>query len=109
MPIKVVKDDPIFSGIEGDPQIMALHFKELGGLPKGFELLAFSEECTVQVIKQIGKPVYGFQLHPEAFTEGPDDIRSGLTSLVYPDGHGQTCPDGRVILTNFFRIAGIIQ
>ena len=109
MPIKVVKDDPIFAGIECDPQIMALHFKELDRVPEGFELLASSEECTVQVIKQKDKPAYGFQLHPEAYTEGPDDMRSGLVSQVYPHGHGQIQPDGRTILENFFWIAGIIQ
>jgi GMP synthase-like glutamine amidotransferase len=102
MPIKVVKDDPIFAGIGAEPHIMASHFKELDRVPAGFELLASSGECTIQVIKRVDKPIYGFQLHPEAYTEGPEDSRSGLVSRVYPRGHGQTRPDGRTILDNFF-------
>ena len=108
MPIQVLKDDPIFAGIDGNPNLMALHYKEVDRLPEGFEVLASSAECPFQVIKQFDKPVYGFQLHPEAYCEYPDDMRAGLVSLVYPQGHGQARPYGRTILENFFRIAGIV-
>lgn len=109
MPFHIIKQDPIFKGIQGNPTLMACHFQELNRVPRGFELLASTEECEVQVIKQSGKPVYGFQFHPEAYTEGPDDMRSILVCEVYPQGHGRIRPDGRAILENFFRIADIIQ
>ena len=109
MPLQIIKQDPIFVGIQGSPTLMACHFQELDRVPMGFELLASTEECEVQVIKLSGKPVYGFQFHPEAYTEGHDDMRSVLVCEVYPKGHDQIQTDGRTIIENFFRIAGIIQ
>jgi len=108
-PIKVLKDDPIFFGIDGEPKLMALHYEQLEYVPQGFEWLASSQACDIQVIKQIDRPVYGFQLHPEAYCEQPTDNRSALVRKIYPQGFGQVQTDGRMIIENFFRIGGLIK
>ena len=52
--------------------------------------------------------MYGTQFHPEGYTEWPRDHRSELVTLVYPEGDCEVLPDGRRLLANFFRVAGIL-
>lgn len=66
-----------------------------------------TDVCRIQAIKRIGRPVYGTQFHPEAYIVDPADRRSWLVDLVYPDGHATKRPDGRGLLINFFRTAGV--
>jgi len=106
-PVRVTRSDPLFDGLSEAPIFLAAHYAESKGTPPGFELLASTDACRVQAIRQTGKPVYGVQFHPEAYTETPDDRRSWLVRTVYPQGYPQAQPDGRTLLTNFFRIAGI--
>ena len=49
--------------------------------------LADSEACPIQAMRHVRRPLYGFQFHPERYTEAH--------------------PDGRTILANFFRLAGL--
>jgi len=63
------------------------HFWELKDLPEGFVRLADSEACPIQAMRHVRRPLYGFQFHPERYTEAH--------------------PDGRTILANFFRLAGL--
>jgi len=77
-------DDPIFDGLESSVPISQSHRYALIETPKGFDLLATSETCRVQVIRRRGRLHYGFQGHFER-------------------GWANTTPHGRVLLGNFFR------
>ena len=71
------------------PVIMESHYWEIYRLPEGFDLLASTPWCRIQVIQHRELPVYGTQGHPEAYT---DDY-----------------PDGKRLLRNFAVATGIIQ
>jgi hypothetical protein len=53
-------------------------------------------------------PLYGVQFHPEAFMDGEVGPIPWLIDWVYPNGMEGTHLDGRNVLANFFRIAGIL-
>ena len=107
MPVQILQEDPIFAGIKRPPVFLEVHYWEVKTAPAGFQVLAATQECPIQVLKHEKGPVYGTQFHPEGFSEGPDDLRSGLVRLVYPTGYPEPCPDGRILLSNFFRLAGL--
>ncbi|MBI5820801.1 MAG: hypothetical protein HZA88_17675 [Verrucomicrobia bacterium] len=87
MPVRIVKRDPLFDGLPDEIIVPQRHYAECKQLPAEFDLLASSAECKVQVIKHRDRPVYGTQFHPE----------------IYDDEH----PHGKLLLQNFFRIAGV--
>lgn len=106
-PVTVVADDPVLDGLNRTPVLLEVHYCEVKRLPPGFHLLASTPDCTVQLMRRDDQPVYGAQFHPEGYTEWPNDDRSELVNLIYPSGYHRAAPDGRRLLQNFFRIAGI--
>ena len=84
--VRIVMPDPIFEGLPETMIMPERHYAECKVLPEEFDLLASSDECKVQMIKHKTRCVYGTQFHPE----------------IYDDVH----PHGKVLLENFFRIAG---
>ena len=58
-------DDQLMQGIAPQFDLDASHVEELSGLPDGFELLATSEPCRVQIMRHATRPFYGVQCHPE--------------------------------------------
>jgi GMP synthase-like glutamine amidotransferase len=107
VPVRVLKPDPLFEGLGEEPVFLAAHYWEVKETPPGFELLASSDVCRVQAIRQVGKSVYGTQFHPEAYVEGEHDRRGWLIDLVYPEGYLGEQTDGRRLLANFLKAAGI--
>jgi GMP synthase-like glutamine amidotransferase len=89
LPVQVQKEDPIFNGLGKEPIFFESHYWEIKQMPPGFELLASTQECRIQTIKHKQYPIYGTQFHPE------------VNSADYMDG--------RKLLANFFRIAGILK
>jgi GMP synthase-like glutamine amidotransferase len=87
LPVKVIKDDPIFTGLGQQPVFFESHYWEIKQVPSEFELLASTDECKVQTMRHQQFPIYGTQFHPE--------VNSAENR------------DGRALLANFFRIAGI--
>jgi len=106
--VKVVKRDPLFEGLGDEPRscpapgtmghsnqsqdrgeldMLEQHVSECADLPAEFELLASTDVCRVQAIKHKSKLLYATQFHPEA----------------YEEGH----MDGKKLLQNFFKIAGV--
>jgi GMP synthase (glutamine-hydrolysing) len=85
--VRVVQRDPLFAGLSDDMVMLEQHVSECSELPAEFELLASSDVCRVQAIRHKTKPLYATQFHPEA----------------YDDEH----PDGKRLLQNFFRLAGV--
>jgi len=89
--VEVVRDDPIFRGLEKGLYVAESHYCEVKELPKELKLLASTPDCRVQAFRHRTRPIYGCQFHPES------------TELRY-GGH---YPDGRKFLENFFRVVGI--
>jgi GMP synthase (glutamine-hydrolysing) len=83
--VKISGDDPLFAGLGDTVVVEQRHFWELKSVPCGFEPIASSEACAIQAIRHGSRPLYGVQFHPERYSESH--------------------PDGRTILTNFFRLA----
>jgi GMP synthase-like glutamine amidotransferase len=86
--IQILDDDPLFAGLGDTAVVEQRHFWELKALPVGFTRLAGSEACPIQAMRHESRPLYGLQFHPERYTE--------------------VHPDGRAILANFFRLAGLV-
>jgi GMP synthase-like glutamine amidotransferase len=108
MPVHVVDADPILEGLGASPVFLQVHYCEVKELPRGFKVLASSDECRIQMIRRLDRPVYGTQSHPEGYTEWAHDWRNPLVKLVYPGGYPQARLAGRDLLANFFRIAGVL-
>ena len=87
LPVNVIQDDPIFASLGKQPVFFESHYWGIEQVPAEFELLAITDECKVQTIHHKQFPIYGTQFHPEVNSA---DHR-----------------DGRTLLANFFRIAGI--
>jgi GMP synthase (glutamine-hydrolysing) len=88
-PVRIDADDPLFAGLPRVAVVEQRHFWELKTVPAGFVGLASSEACPVQAIRHRDRLLYGVQFHPERYT-------------------GEH-PDGRAIVGNFFRLAGLSQ
>jgi GMP synthase (glutamine-hydrolysing) len=86
-PVRVVSSDALFDGLNEEPVFSQWHYWELKGVPPGFVRLAESDLCRIQAIRNERRPVYGTQFHPESYSE--------------------EYPDGRRLLSNFFRICGL--
>ncbi len=85
----VAHDDPLFDGFqESGPVIMQSHYWEICELPTGFDLLASTNWCRIQVIKHRTLPIYGSQGHAEAYTD--------------------QYPDGKRMIRNFALATGVI-
>jgi len=107
-PVRIVQADPIFDGLGAVPIFAEAHYWEIKELPAGFELLASTDECPIEAMRQRGKPIYGVQFHPEAYSEYPGDRRSAQLNDIYaPAVCQEVHPDGRQLLENFFKIAGV--
>jgi len=85
--VRISADDPLFAGLDETVMVEQRHFWELKTAPAGFARVAASDACPIQAIRHEGRLLYGVQFHPER----------------YSDRH----PDGRIILSNFFRLAGL--
>ncbi|MCC7360684.1 MAG: gamma-glutamyl-gamma-aminobutyrate hydrolase family protein [Anaerolineales bacterium] len=86
--VSVTKDDPIFAGLGSAPVFFESHYWQVSQMPTDFEVLASTPECPVQVMRHTSQCVYGTQFHPEVNSA---DHR-----------------DGRQLISNFFRIAGLL-
>ncbi len=87
MSVNIVEPHPLMEGLSPQPVVYQAHYWEVKAAPRGFRVLASSDLCHVQAIAHETKPLFGTQFHPEQFT----------------DDHA----DGRRLLENFFRLAGI--
>ena len=83
--IRIVEGDPLFRGLKGTFMCLESHYCEVKTLPKGFLVLASTDECEVQAYRHPERPLYGVQFHPEGWIDAYQD--------------------GKTVLENFFRIA----
>jgi GMP synthase-like glutamine amidotransferase len=89
LPVEVKRPDPLFDGCGVPPVFKESHCAEIKQLPPGFLRLAGSPECRFESIRleHPRRILYGVQFHPES----------------YDEQH----LDGKTLLANFFRIAGL--
>jgi GMP synthase (glutamine-hydrolysing) len=85
MPVRIVKQDPLFDGLPDAFIVQQYHVAEVKTLPVDFEILASTDECRVQAIRHRRKLHFSTQFHPEDYDA--DHL------------------DGRTLLQNFFRAA----
>ena len=85
-PVVIYIDDKneIFEGFNNQFIAWASHNDEVyTPLPRELKVLAHSENCEVQALKHLSRPVYGVQFHPEvSHTENGLEIFRNFTSLV---------------------------
>lgn len=89
LPVRVVQPHPLLAGLGEQPTFAEYHYWEIKAPPLGFQLLASTDKCQVQLIAHEKLPLYIAQFHAEQ----------------YSDEHA----DGRTLLANFFRLAGVIK
>lgn len=89
LPVRAIKSDPLLDGLPEPMIVKEMHAWQVVDLPAEFEVLAETAECKIQIARHRGRPLYGTQFHPEA----------------YDAQH----TDGRKLLENFFRIAGVVK
>src|SRR3972149_6664890 len=58
-------ENTLFEGLPREFEVWESHNDEVAALPKGFELLAHSENCGVQAMRSRDRPLFGVQFHPE--------------------------------------------
>jgi GMP synthase-like glutamine amidotransferase len=87
--VDVLQLDPLFEGLGNRPLMFEAHWWEMQEVPPGFTLLASNDVCRIQAIKHQSRLLYGVQFHPEFYTKEHQD--------------------GRVLLENFFCLAGVIK
>jgi len=87
LPVRVLQRDPLFESLPDELLVREAHAFHMVQAPPEFEVLAATDECPVEAIKHRQRLLYGTQFHPEA----------------YDDDH----PDGRIIVQNFLRLAGV--
>lgn len=91
------KKDNLFKGITNF-MIPVSHKEQVSELPQGFELLASSDYCKIQAMKQKDRSIYGVQFHPcyDANVKKINEL--GITDMNYGEH------EGAKILHNFLRL-----
>ncbi|MFQ5857528.1 MAG: type 1 glutamine amidotransferase [Anaerolineae bacterium] len=84
--IKLVRRAPLFEGLPDRVYMIEDHYWAVKELPPSLELLATNEICPIQAFRHRECPIYGTQFHPERYDS--------------------KYPQGRLLLQNFFRLAG---
>jgi GMP synthase (glutamine-hydrolysing) len=87
-PLRLEALHGLWEGLPQTPVFFESHYWEVKSVPEGFRLLASTDTCGIQAMADDKRRLYGTQFHPEE----------------YDDEH----PDGRRLLENFFRIAGVL-
>lgn len=63
--INILKENGLFKDIGDSLKVWSSHKDEVVSLPDKFEILANSEQCDIEAMKHVDKPIYGIQFHPE--------------------------------------------
>ena len=78
--LRNLQPNPLFDGLD-DVVTIHSHYDEVTGLDDRFEVLASTDDCTVQAFQVRGLPVWGVQFHPELDHAGGERmLRSNLDS-----------------------------
>ncbi len=73
--LHTARPHPILAGLNGETRVWMSHRDLVETPPRGFEILAATEECPVAVMAHSERPLIGVQFHPEVVhTEHGQDI-----------------------------------
>ena len=61
----VERTDMLFDGLPQTFEVWESHNDEVTALPKGFVTLARSDNCGIQAMRSLDRPLFGVQFHPE--------------------------------------------
>ncbi len=61
----VDRPNALFEGLPREFEVWESHNDEVAAVPEGFEVLAHSENCGVQAMRSLDRPLFGLQFHPE--------------------------------------------
>ena len=64
IPVQIEENEEFF-GKKRLAYSFSSHFDEVIGLPENFQILAYSEHCSIQAFRMKNTPVWGLQIHPE--------------------------------------------
>lgn len=88
-PVEVIAEHPLLEGLGHSPVFRHAHAFHIPSAPDGFGVLASTPATPIQLAVDDGRRMVGTQFHPEYWT----------------DAH----PDGRRLILNFLRWAGIVD
>ena len=87
LPVKQTGEHPLFKGLSDEFVMLEAHYWEIKGLPEGFKNYAKTDTTPLQFLAHETLPLFATQFHPEEW------------SVEHPDG--------RLLLRNFFDLAGV--
>jgi len=81
--LKLVKDSPLFAGLESELQVWMSHADQVVKLPPGFDIIARTDDCPIAAVRDQKRHFYGVQFHPEvAHTpKGKEILRNFLFNI----------------------------
>jgi len=79
--IELIKDDCLFERLPDVFEMQEDHCEHIS-IPQGFELLACSDACINEAMKNKEKPMYGVQFHPEVSGNFGHVLLENFTGLV---------------------------
>src|SRR5690606_34600038 len=83
--VRILAADELFYGFSDDEPVAvwASHGDHVNEAPKGFEVLASTQDLPVAAFREIGAPRFGVQFHPEvAHTPRGDEILSNFVFRI---------------------------
>lgn len=81
--ILVDDEDVLFKGLPKRFRAWVSHYDEVKGLPPDFTLLAHSDSCMIEAMKNEKLPVYSVQFHPEVWhTENGEAMLKNFLDAV---------------------------
>ncbi len=63
--LNIIKNSPIFDGVDNDSTVWMSHGDKANAIPVGFEVIGVSENSPYAAIANEDKKLYAFQFHPE--------------------------------------------
>lgn len=80
--LQVLDEDDLFKGLPKKFSVWESHNDEVKEAP-GFKVLATSENCKIQALKLVDKPLYGVQFHPEVNnTEHGEEVLRNFVNVT---------------------------
>jgi GMP synthase (glutamine-hydrolysing) len=79
---KVVKEDPLFSGLPRSMMLLESRYEVVASLPEGFSLLAKSATSAIAAMRHNRRLLYGVQFHPERYTQANAEGREVVRNFV---------------------------
>lgn len=73
----------LFRNIPSKVNAWASHNDEVKTVPEGFIITAHSNDCAVEAVRSVTRPIYGVQFHPEVeHTEHGSDMFQNFLDIV---------------------------